>query len=75
MRNHHRTNGSSKQHAHSDKCVGPKSVAHELGIAPTTLRLWLRQRGTSHDGRLWLWSEREAQRIVASYRNGGRRCY
>jgi hypothetical protein len=74
MRREYPANGSKQQRRRSALHVGPKNIAHELGILPNRFRRWLRRTGKQRDGVMWTWSEDEARAIIAEYRNGGRRC-
>jgi hypothetical protein len=66
MRKHNRTNGHLQQQHNS---IGPKGVAHKLGLRPKILRQWLRRHGKSRNGRHLMWSAAEARRIIIEYRN------
>jgi hypothetical protein len=66
MRKHNPTDRSPKQQHNS---IGPKGIAHKLGLRPKILRQWLRRHGKSRNGRHLLWSPDEAQLIVIEYRN------
>jgi transposase-like protein len=58
--------------AHS---IGVKTIAQDLGVTPHALRRWMRRHGKRGAGLgyMSLFTEDEAQRIIAEYRNGGRR--
>jgi hypothetical protein len=67
----HPTNHPSKQHRRSDRRIGVKQLAHDLGIKPGTLRRRLQRERVRRRGLIWLWSEDEARQVIARYRNGG----
>jgi hypothetical protein len=64
---HNRANDPSKQQR---KTVNAKRMAYQAGVSLKTMRQWLR-RHEQRPGTRWLWTEDEAAKMVARFRNGG----
>lgn len=62
---HHRTTRSPKQLSRSH-LIQVKTIAHDVGARPATLRAWLRHRyGVQYSP--WQFTEKEARAVIAEY--------